>query len=143
MQGEAAFSSYTLRWEGNAASPAIVGSKATARVSTKDEPVQRLLRLAFELSWTLFCIGVQKVSGREGYGLGTILHVLPFQNSIRVCPARLLLWNPPTDQTSLAERTATPSRKLLTDPGWLGLLTTLYVLPFHCSISVCPPWAKD
>ena len=38
---------------------------------------------------------------------------------------------------SLAELTVIPSRKLLTDPGWLGLFKTLHVLPFQCSMSVC------
>src|SRR5438874_1801716 len=44
---------------------------------------------------------------------------------------------------SPAEMTAIPNRKLLTDPSWLGLLTTLHVLPFQCSIRPCPIWAKD
>ena len=69
--------------------------------------------------------------------------MLPFQYSISVCPALLLLWKPPTAQMSLAERTVIPSRKLLVDPAWLGLLTTLHALPFQCSIRVCPIWAKD
>src|SRR5216684_986236 len=42
----------------------------------------------------------------------------------------------PTAQTLLAVTTATPLKPLLKVPT-LGLLTTLQLVPFQCSISVC------
>src|SRR5262249_41345593 len=77
---------------------------------------------------SLFCV--------PGLGLGTTLHVRPFQCSVRVCagpnPATVKL---PTAQTSLLETAATPSRMLSAPPG-LGLGTTLHLWPFQCSASV-------
>src|SRR5438128_1975242 len=53
----------------------------------------------------------------DGFGLGTMLHLVPFQCSVKVPPGP-----EPTAQTSLAETAATPSSWLLPVPT-LGLET--------------------
>ena len=70
-----------------------------------------------------------------GFGLGTILQVVPFHCSMSVWSLPLLLTYP-TAQTLFAEIPVTPS-SVFTDAPGLGLDTRLQVLPFHCSMSVC------
>ena len=78
-----------------------------------------------------------------GLGLATMLHRMPFQCSISVCPVcsmpyldpGLLLEDPPTAQMLLGEMAVTPLKRLSVDPG-LGLATILHRMPFQCSISV-------
>src|SRR5947199_8492102 len=53
----------------------------------------------------------------DGFGLGTMLHLVPFQCSVKVPPGPT-----PTAQTSLAETAATPSSRLSPVPTF-GLET--------------------
>ena len=72
-----------------------------------------------------------------GFGLETMLQLVPFQCSISVCSLPLVLESP-TAHTSVGETAAT-ARSSLDAPLTLGLETTLQVVPFQCSISVCWP----
>src|SRR6266567_4020958 len=71
------------------------------------------------------------------FGLGTMLHRVPFQCSISVCYTPLLPTEAPTVQISFAETALASIRELKFDPG-LGLGTTLHCVPFQCSINVEP-----
>src|SRR5262249_58865034 len=71
-----------------------------------------------------------------GLGLATTLQLVPFQCSISVCPVPAALRNRPTAHTSLAE-TAAAAARLLKPVLALALATTLQLVPFQCSISVC------
>gem|GEM_PF-3168070 len=68
-----------------------------------------------------------------GRGLGTRVHPVPFQPSIRVWPKP----STPTAQALRAEVAATPSRMLL--PAGLGLGTRFHPVPFHRTIRVFSP----
>src|SRR5579884_3078595 len=71
-----------------------------------------------------------------GFGLATMLHWVPSQCSISVCPMPLGPEVLPTAQISLVETAATAFKTLDTE-GTFGLLTIFHCLPFQCSISVC------
>jgi hypothetical protein len=70
-----------------------------------------------------------------GFGLGTVLQLVPFQWAIKVWlvahPARLAK---PTAQASVGDSAATPvNHELL---NGLGVATTFQAVPFQCSDTV-------
>src|SRR5579864_9621524 len=75
----------------------------------------------------------------SGLGLETIVHLLPFQCSIRVKRGRLLGFSKkPTAHTLVEERANTPSSSTLANcAGGFGLGTMLHLVPSQCSIKVC------
>src|SRR2546422_379133 len=80
----------------------------------------------------------RKLSLDPTLGLETTCQLVPFQCSISVWPTPLLLAYPPAAQTLVAETAPTLPRPMLPDPATLGLETTCQLVPFQCSISVCP-----
>src|SRR5712691_10006549 len=64
-------------------------------------------------------------------GLGTTLHLRPFQCSIRVCRPTPGTWASPTAHTSSAETADTPER----NPVCFGCATLAHRLPFQCNIT--------
>src|SRR5262249_24072752 len=82
-----------------------------------------------------------------GFGLGTMLHVEPFQCSISARSGRNLpLATPieyphaqafPDPSDTMRVRRSTPAAPGCA--GRFGLGTTVHTLPFQCSISVLPP----
>src|SRR6266567_1186466 len=81
---------------------------------------------------------LRKLSCDPTFGLGTMLHRVPFQCSISVWNTPLLPTEAPTVQISFAETALASIRELKFDPG-LGLGTTLHCVPFQCRINVEPP----
>src|SRR6266571_442019 len=72
-------------------------------------------------------------------GLETTFQLVPFQCSVSVSVTQPVLQELeyPTAQMSLAETTATAVKKVPNVPT-SGLLTTFQLVPFQCSVSVCP-----
>src|SRR5215467_641668 len=68
-------------------------------------------------------------------GLVTTLQLVPFHCSISVWGEFVMPPEEPTAQMSVAETTATPFNTF-EEGSTLGLLTTLQLVPFHCSTSV-------
>ena len=100
----------------------------------------RVLKRPNLFSWTPTAVQVvaevqdtpeRSVEMDPGWGLGTTDQLVPFQDSMRVLPAPLLL---PTAMHAAAEVQDTLLRLSL-DPG-LGLGTTDQVVPFQDSMTV-------